>query len=78
MHIACTLGDVDLIKQLLGHDAASDLSVQNKVSMTPIEYTQKLSPARLALLEIDPTLARFLEDEVDGEESKQEELEQKQ
>lgn len=50
LHVACYVADLAMIKLLLDNGAADDLKKINKVYMTPIEYTQKHSEERGALL----------------------------
>lgn len=62
LHIAVLTCNVEMIQLLLQNGADKDLRSQNKVFLTPIEYSVKNSPERTLLLNVDPSLAEFLED----------------
>jgi len=67
MHLAVCGGFPDMINLLMKTPAKEDLKTKNRVGLTPIEYSVTNSPERALLLQLDPSLQQFLQQE---EESK--------
>lgn len=61
LHIAVMLNNVEVVKILLTKDSVKDLKTVNKVKLIPIEYTMPQSPVRKLLLQADPSLQEFVQ-----------------